>query len=253
MKIKFRLISLLVLVLTISGCATHTTVRQHQDFIDTARNINSVVIIPPTIYIEKIVFSGENEQLSEMEASMKESLIAAITQKLREENLEVVEFDFDKAFAENEDFSYSITQSKQALEKAEEELYSKSVKTTDVDTFSATVGPVVNMIAEHTGAETALIVEYRGFTKSSGMMAKDLTASVFMVLLTGVAPVQATKGAAINITLVDTRSGDILWSNRKISQQLNTKIVDVVFNDFPDLEWQSEIDSNTPTDEEDNI
>jgi len=50
-----------------SGCASQSPVRQHPELADAARRIKTVAILPPDVAHERVVFSGDNERLTERE------------------------------------------------------------------------------------------------------------------------------------------------------------------------------------------
>lgn len=241
-------------VLVVTGCA-QTTVRHHQDFETVAKNVQSVVILPAQVEIEQINFDGDNTPLEEKSALIKSQIESIAELKLENESLEVIEFDFAKAFEEDEEFAYAITQAKEAWEAAKGELYEQGlVSEKEKSNFQASLGSALNIIADKTGADAALLVQYTGFEKSSGMIAKDVASSVLVGVLTlgAVVPIQATEGAFIDVALVDSNSGKVIWANRKGGASADASPAEIVFGELPDLTWKSELaaPTNQPVAEE---
>lgn len=231
-----------ILIFLLHGCATYTSVRQHEDFQDSAKQIKSVVVLPPQVEIEMIVFSGENTPLDDKEHAISKEITSLAASRLSQEGLEVVDFDFNQAIKEDEEFAYAVTQCEESLKNATQDLYNgTSVTVENKSNFKANIGPVVNAIAEKTGAESVLFMEYYGFEKSGGMVAKDITAAILLGALTGSVPVTPSSGSALNIALIDSTNGDILWNNVKSGPVLDGSLVNTNFDEFPDMTWESEL------------
>lgn len=236
-----RSLILSVLVVVTSACS-YTSVRQHQDFNEIAKSIDSVVVAPPTVTVELVVFTGENERLKEKEDAVGGTLVNLAAEKLQAQGLKVIDFDFEKAITEDEEFAYALTQCREAYQKAKQDLYNgKSVLEEDKATFKTSLGAVVNTIAEKTGAEALVLMEYYGFEKSGGMIAKDVAASVLIGLLTGSVPIQPTEGSSLQIALIDTAGGDVLWTNVKSGPYLDATLAEHALRELPDTEWESKI------------
>ncbi|QOL26715.1 hypothetical protein LP316_05290 [Thalassotalea sp. LPB0316] len=247
MRVMFKSLFVLVAVILVSGCA-QTTVRHHQDFESVARNVQSVVLLPAQVEIEQINFDGDNTPLEEKSALIRSQIEAIAEFKLASESLEVVEFDFAQAIEQDEEFAYAITQAKEAWETAKGELYEQGlVSEKEKANFQASLGSALNIIADKTGADSALLIQYSGFEKSSGMIAKDVASSVLVGVLTlgAVVPIQATEGAFIDVALVDTNSGKVIWANRKGGTTADATPAEIVFGELPDLTWKSEL-TNKP-------
>lgn len=100
--------------------------------------------------------------------------------------------------------------------------------------FKASVGEVVNMIADKTGADAVLLMEYDGFKKSQGKMAQEVVASVLLGVLTGQADAPMSTGSAVEVVLVDAWTGEVLWTNVKGGVHLNAQPADLAMDKFPD-------------------
>ncbi|NMP17074.1 hypothetical protein [Thalassotalea sp. Y01] len=240
---KIKIITSVVFVLWLSGCA-QTSVRHHQDFEQVAKTVDSVVIIPADVQIELINFDGDNEILDDKADTIRDQIHSLASSRMQQENLNVVEFDFAAEIESNDDFAYAITTAKEAWTKSKEDMYKLGlVPEKDKAQFQTSLGSVLNTIADRTGADAALLVYYNGFEKSSGMVAKDVASSILVGVLTmgAVVPVQATEGSFIDVALVDTITGKVIWANRKIGPSVDIGALEVAFNELPDLTWKSEI------------
>jgi hypothetical protein len=228
----FTLASLVLL----TGCATnYTTVREHKDLAESASHIASVVIVPADVSIELIAFTGDNERETTKEGSFAKSLYASAKTSLEGKGLTVVDYDFDKGVAENQNLAFAVTQCKESLNKAAAAtLYKKPVSEKDKARFAESVGAAANVIAEATGADAMLLIDYKGFEKTAGMQTKDMAAGILLGVLTGTVAVAPSQGARVQVALVATGSGDILWTNVQGSGFLTTDSVSKpVFDKFP--------------------
>ena len=240
---KFVKLIVILGIVVLSGCS-QTTVRMHQDHAEVAKNIQSVVIIPAHVEVEQWNFDGDNEILADKSQQIREEIRAIATKRLKAEKLEVVDFDFATRISQDDEFAYSITKVKESWEVAKEELYEKGlISEKEKANFQSSLGDILNVIANETGADAALLLHYSGFEKSEGMIAKDVASSVLVGVLTlgAVVPIQATQGSFIDVALVDTVAGKIIWSNRKHSTIADSSNAEIAFKELPDLTWKSEL------------
>jgi hypothetical protein len=72
MKIHLNLRQLyasLLLLILISGCTPLTTLRQHPDFETNRAAIERVAVLPPTVKVERVMFSGDSETIDDKQDS----------------------------------------------------------------------------------------------------------------------------------------------------------------------------------------
>ncbi|MDN3637250.1 hypothetical protein QWY82_00390 [Simiduia curdlanivorans] len=244
---KIGLISLLCLL--ISACVSNTSVRQHQDYADIAKEVSTVVIIPPDVDIELVAFDGDNEELTEDQLLIAAEITAQAKGKLKSEGLTVIDFDIAGEMLADEEFAYAVTQCTEAWNAAKQELYVTGfVSEEKKSSFQTSMGPVANAIAEKTGADSMLLMHFQGAKKSAGMIAKDVGTSVLVGVLTmgAVIPVQNTEGATLDIALVETAGGRLIWSNRKALPQVSSALAGHALQELPDVTWKNELAAPGP-------
>ncbi len=240
---KLSKIIAVLCVLALSACS-QTSVRHHQDFQEVAKTIDSVVILPAQVEVELITFDSDNEILEERSILIKQQIKEIATLKLKSENLTVIDFDFQNEITKDSDFAYAVTQVKESWEAAKSDMYERGlVSEKDKSKFQTELGDVLNSIHQKTGADAALLITYSGFEKSDGMIAKDVASSVLVGVLTlgAVIPIQATQGSFIDVALVDTASGKVIWANRKFGASADSSPAEIAFGELPDLQWKSEL------------
>jgi hypothetical protein len=214
---------LLLAMIVMTGCAT-TTVREHPELETHLRRVNSIVIAPPAVNIQQINFTGENERLAESETAIRAELIKLAQSALQSKGFEVIEFDFETAISEDEEFAYTLNQVSEGFSEARKQLYARAVIPEDEKrSIKASVGTAVNMVSEKSGADAVMLINYEGMKKSGGEVAKDVAVAVMLTLLTGSTPVSNTEASYVEIAVVDGVTGDITWSNIFNSPQLSTQ------------------------------
>lgn len=212
-RTRLVLAALLALVAA-SGCS-YTPIRAHPDFASAARKVQKVAVLPPDVEYVLLVLTGDNERLPEEELKVRQSLGSALPGLLEKRGYVVRELSPEKVETIVKDANFTIEQAKTAYREASKQLYERALVTEDESTsFRVSIGPIGNSVAEAVDAEAFLFVRYSGFKKSEGLIAKEIVANALLGVLTGVVVAPAASGASMEMALVDSTSGDVLWSNR---------------------------------------
>ena len=211
---SLHIAAIITLLVFIASCTTTTSTRRHPTLTEQLEYIDSVVVIPPRVEIEYVTLTGENERLTEQEDTVRIHLIKMAEHRLKRCGYDVVEFDFENAMKSNEEFAYIVTQVREGFDQAKKELQlGKGLTIEEATTLKASIGEVVNVIAEATGADAILLMRYEGFEKSKGYKSKDIGTSILVGVLTGIVPVAAPTGAITEVALIDGSTGDVLWAD----------------------------------------
>jgi hypothetical protein len=214
---SLRMVAVLSILLVVAGCAT-TTTRTHPTLEEQLHHVNSVVIAPPRVEIEYVTLTGENERLTEQEAVIRSQLISIAKDALTAHGYEIVEFDFDSAMENDEEFAYTVTQIREGFDKAKEDLnLGKQVSEEQAKKLQICLGEAANIVAAESGADAILLIRYAGFDKSGGYVAKDVGTSVLVAVLSMGSVIMAspTSGAITEVALIDGITGDLLWADVK--------------------------------------
>lgn len=224
---------LLLSMIVVTGCAT-TTVREHPDIESHLSRMDSVVVAPPAVSIQQVNFTGDNERLVEVENAIQQELIQLARVGLQERGFEVIEFDFERAIEEDEEFAYTVTQVREGFAEARAQLYRRGVvyeeNKRDV---KASIGSAVNMVSEKSGADAVMLIHYSGMKKSGGEVAKDIAVGVMIGLLTGSAPISNTEASHVEIAIIDGVTGDVVWTNILNSPHLSARVADMALDKLP--------------------
>lgn len=204
-------VALAIVVSLVSGCATMTPIRQHPDFANAARKVQTVAILPPDVEYVRIVFNGDNERLTEKEGAIVEELYRGFEASFKNKQYTIRP---SLASTQEENVSFELQQLRTAYNEAAKQLFEKSANEDESKKYRVSLGPVVNPIASLMDAEALLYVRYYGFEKSGGQQAKDIVAGALLAVLTGAVAVRPAEGAALEVALIDGATGDVLWANR---------------------------------------
>jgi len=221
----------------LTGCSSlqTTTTREHEDLESHLLKVERVVIAPPEVSIALIKVSGDNERIASLEHSTRQGILNLARRDLRVAGYEVVEFDFAKAIAEDEDFAFTITQVRDAFDMARQELRAgRELSAAQKRAFNASVGSAVNAVSARTDADAVLLLRYAGFRKSEGMVTRDVASSVAFAILTmgqGLL-VHNTSGAQIEAALIDGVTGDVLWTDSRAGS-LDASIATAAMSTLP--------------------
>jgi len=229
-----RMATILSILLVAAGCAT-TTTRTHPTLEEQLHHVNSVVIAPPRVEIEYVTLTGENERLTDTEELIRAQLITIAERELRVHGYEIIEFDFDSAIENDEEFAYTVTQIREGFDKAKEDLQlGKQVSEEQAKKLQICLGEAANIIAAESGADAILLMRYSGFDKSDGYVAKDIGTTLLVGILTAgsVLMTSPTSGAVTEVALIDGATGDLLWADIK-SGYLNAAVADHAMDSMP--------------------
>lgn len=206
--------ALLLIVSLVSGCAMMTPIRQHPDFANAARQVQTVAILPPDVEYLRIVFTGDNERQTDKEQTITQELQEGLETALKKKQYTLRPWLSDKQKAANKNVSFDLQQVRTAYNEAAKQLFEKPANEEESKNYRVSLGPVVNPVASLVNAEALLYVRYNGFQKSGGQQTKDIVAGALLGVLTGVMPVYAAEGSVLEVALIDGATGDVLWANR---------------------------------------
>jgi len=209
---------LLAIGAALTGCGTYTSVRKHPDFADNSRVIKTVAMLPPEVEYVHLVFDGDNERMTSKEAVIATSLQGAIPSNFKSYGYKISKVNLSENIANDPNLSYELEQIRKAYTTASSELYERAmVDEKESAGFKVAIGPIVNQFADLADADGLIMVRYYGFTKSDGLMTKEVIGNALLAGLTGTYYQPIRSGSAIEVALIDGNNGDVLWSNVKSS------------------------------------
>lgn len=218
----------------LAGCGTMTTVRSHPDFVAQKRVVRTIALLPADVESVKLNFTGDNERNHEAESQLQTELADATEQTLQNFGYQPSRTLLDAMLKGDKQLSFEFEQLKEAYSRASQELYQKGrIPESEAKSFKAGVGPAVNVLALAAEADALFFVRYRAYSKSGGMVAKDIIAASLLAAVTGVMAVPAKDSSAVEVALIDGATGDILWSNIARQPRAGTAVLGLAFLGLP--------------------
>jgi len=219
----------LMLTLTITACATPGTVKQI-DKLDTVDASANILVMTPDVKYYLLTASGVPELEPEWTESARINFSRALQNFATEKKVEVMTLPEDVQLSDVEisyQKLYSAVGSTVLLRH-----YGAIKLPTKKGVFDWSLGPGVAEIGDKYDAEYALFSYYREYKASGGRVALSFFAALVGVGL-------ATGGEIGFASLIDLRSGDIVWFNKittggELRDPQNARLtVDNLFKNIP--------------------
>lgn len=230
----FQRVFVLILLGSTIACTPPTALRQHPDFDESRKMIERVVVLPPDVNVERIMFTGENETLDSEEGSYPITLASKAQEILHNNGYATCKVDLLELSAGDPDLAFQVEQIKNAYEAASKELFEQTVAEDDYKRFRVTLGPIVNEVADLADADALLLISFEGVTKSDGQMNKEIAANVLLSALSGVYYHPIRSASFVEVALIDAATGDVLWVNTYAQEGLTTGILTGALDGVPD-------------------
>lgn len=229
----YRLLILLTIIFA-TGCASNKIVKVHPSYSEMTKNIKTIVMLPPNAKMERLVFTGENEDLSYRAEYAMGQFGKFMNGKLPEKNYEIKVVDFDSL--DDQNIAYLVSEIKNEYSAKKQSMISrlnpKKDDSEDEDTVvirqaSSAIIPSLNELADYFDADAFLLSNYYAYEKSGGLIAKDLAAATLLAILAGGygTAVEANSGHSLDVGLIEATTGHVLWTDNESSR-------DIVVNDL---------------------
>lgn len=232
-KFKRTLLLFTISLAVLTSACSYTPLREHPTLEDQLSKIDRIVVAPPEVTIELVKFAGNNERLTEKEATITSQLQSVAQQGIEAHDFTLVDFDFNAVALNDDTFAFDLEQVRASYLEADQVLYTTALSKDKVRTVSASVGSIINTVGSKTEADAVLMLTYAGVKKSGGKMAQEYISSVLLSILTGYYVIPVSEGAAIKVALLDAVTGDVLWANKAVEQSIGTANFKKLMKKFP--------------------
>ena len=222
-------LSVLLLALSIAGCATTGTVKQI-DKLDTVDESANILVMTPDVKYYLLTASGVPELEPEWTESARLNFSRSLQDFATDNKVEIMTLPEDIQLSDVE-ISYQKLYSAVGSTVLSHH-YGQVKLPTKKGVFDWGLGPGVSEIGDKYDAEYALFTYYREYKASGGRVALS-----FFAALAGVG--LATGGEIGFASLIDLRSGDIVWFNKittggELRDPQNARLtVDSLFKNIP--------------------
>ena len=225
----FFLLGLLT-VLSLTGCATTSTVKQVEK-LKTLNQNAKILLIAPDVKYYLLTTGGVPQPHAEWTEAARNNFSRLFLDYAASKGLDIVASPDDEQLTDNE-IRYQKLYSAVGSSVLSHH-FGQYKLPTKKGAFDWSLGPGISAIGEQYGADYALFSYYRDYQASGGR-----AAFTFFAALMGVA--MSAGGEVGYASLVDLRNGDIVWFNRVSSGAGELRnldeakaTIDLLFKDMP--------------------
>jgi hypothetical protein len=202
---KIRLITVAALVV-IAGCATAPATVQTIDTLDFGGEKPRVLLMPPDVRYYLLTAGGTSEPHEEWTTAAQTNFRNEVLAFAASRDSDVIEVDRDSLT--DDEIEYETLHSAVGLSLLIHHYGTLKLPSKN-GAFDWSLGPGVSSLADRYDADYALFSYYRDYQASGGRVA-------FAILAAAAGVGVATGSESGFASLVDLRSGDIVWFNRVI-------------------------------------
>ncbi|MEW5757851.1 MAG: hypothetical protein AB1755_00020 [Candidatus Omnitrophota bacterium] len=202
---------LISLILTVSGCASY---QKHPDFTEKHKKIYTAAVMPAEVEIYKLNFKGDKDPMYDLMAKAVNFSKDEVENTLLSKNYTVQKLKLDdEILVNNPELKTALFNVKKLFNQKLKEIQKRKEKK-----FTYSLGSDINQFADMADADVLVFIKESGFKKTGGEIAKDIAKSVlFSAALAAVGGIGymyiSPNEAVIQIAIVDSNTGDILWYN----------------------------------------
>lgn len=216
----FTRIFVVFLLLTTTACGTFTTVRHSSDYAKILKENGEITVLPPEVIVNTSDIAGKSERMYDyeyhMESVIQEILIPAIKEKgYKLKPLSKKEIKEKKLYQDShklrENYSKEIGK-----------LYAFQIaqKVEIAHNINATVKDSGKSLAEKTGQDLVMLIDYNETVKTNGARLRDFAIDVLVQSFHGSSNQSGNaEDATLKICILDAKTGKILWTNIAVDVQ----------------------------------
>jgi hypothetical protein len=217
MIVKMKKIGFVSVCLLLAGCAMVPPYRAHPSLETRAKGIKTVAILPPRVDVFQIDAGGVREKIDEWSTQAKKNLEDAVRAELQRRIGFLITPHSQESLPEevksNLEETYSLFDAVNTAILLHTYFDNPNYRFEEkIANFDYSLGKEVKGLAKE-GVEILFLVSGTDHIWTGGRQALQAVA-VILGLGTGIVVMPALGGGtAVNVALVDARSGDILWYN----------------------------------------
>ena len=196
-------LALLLIGVILTGCAQATALTKRQSLPKPAPGV-AVLLMQPDIELYELTAGGMLEPKADWTAMARDHVTAALREELQGRRAKMIPYEPPRQDPSKQHAHVQLVKLHDVVGGSI--LFSAQLPTKK-DSFDWSLGQSVNILREDYGAEYALFIFFRDAYASAGRKAMMVGAALLGVGI----PTGRQAGFA---SLVDLRSGDLLWFNR---------------------------------------
>lgn len=225
--------SIIALSWLLAGCA-QSGIRQHPDFADASRAVARVAVLPPNVTHTLVALRGEGPRHPDKEGAIALTVSDVVRQGLEARGYHASTMSAGEVLGKDDSLRTAYLRLNAAYSEGRDALVdSSSPSETVLARLRELLGPSARTLAHAGGADALMMVRFEGTEKSSGKVTTEVMASALLAAMTGFVSVPDAQSGAVELTLIDGRTGDVLWRNRARAPGAASSAVQHALNEFP--------------------
>lgn len=194
--------AIIAVSLSLAACGTTNTKTTTNSF--TAPEKHTTLLVRPDVELKILKAAGFTETRADWSKSGEANLARALKAQLEGRSGQVVPMDLNAALSPQQVQIIKLNDAVTSMALVYD--YGAQNLPTNKDKFNRTLGPGASVLSSGQAADFALMVKARGSYSSGGKIAMNVA-----VIALGGTPQMG--GQQLIATLVDLKSGDIVWTN----------------------------------------
>jgi hypothetical protein len=214
--------------LLLSGC-NYTSVRQTFNYKEIIAKYNTMVLLPVEVEINSIDAGGKTKRFYDYEYHLESLVKDNVVPEMRLNGFQI-SFLSRKDAHDRGIYNEILQLRKEVKEKMSSINHDKLKIENDAYSIDVNFGQYATRIGEVENADLIMMVDFSGYARTTG-------AKIVGLLTNNPQPVAGSK---MNITIIDAKTGDLLWNNTAHEE-------DVFFTSSSNNRTrQDKIDNNSP-------
>ena len=250
-----QLFLLILVIFTTSACASRTFVRSAPDYEHSLKKAKFTMLLTPKVRIHSIDAFNKSTRMYNYEDRVESNIIDTLIPKIQEKGFNV------KVLSRREIKDYKLSKDllevKDGFNDVITELYSNGPW---IEEKAFAINKCIkgsNEFYNKLKADLLIVLDFNSNSKTSGAMAKDLTANLALSILTGGRSdinVDNVENTNVKIAIIEASTGKVLWTHSigssfdmistsldslsdvdKVDKQRLSALFDTALNDLPSV------------------
>lgn len=201
-------ICLLGLLFLVGACANQTLVRHRNNYAQTLKHSNRIALLPPKAEVNMLSAVGDKTRMYDYEYEVEKVIFIALKPILRNKGYNVVRITKSHLKDKNIFSNYEILHDE--LSEETSSLYAAPMMDVDkASNIDNKVGHHALVIGKETKSNVLFLVNYLNEVQTNGARAMSFVMDAFF----NTRSTEEVDKATILISMVDAKTGNILWSN----------------------------------------
>ena len=205
-KISFKNKLLAAVLLVFTSCAPVTT-RQTSNYKEVIAKYNTMVLLPVEVEINSVDAGGKTKRFYDYEYHLESLVKDNVIQEMRLKGFQISFL--SRKDAHDRGIYNDVLQLRQKYNEGIKALHSAQFKEKNASSIDVSFGQYATHIGEVANADLIMMVDFSGYARTSGAVALSFLTG----MVTGVYSGGPSAGSTILISIIDAKTGKLLWNN----------------------------------------